>query len=359
MNYENTTCPVCGKPLSEGDDVVVCPVCATPQHRECWMANGRCANDDLHSSGYVWKKENYSAEETKTEAYVYENADDVKICHICGSECPGDALHCGNCGALFGQDEKQDKKCAFCGSENADNARHCNQCGAPLGGAFFGGNARVAGTDISADEKIGKNSAGDIATYVQASSHRYIRKFKRIEDGQKLSFNFAAFFFAPYWFFYRKLYKAGAFFLVAFVTASILLSGFTGQISAAVEEYSSKIAYLGGESITEEQMAELEPEIQQYMTELYTQIKKPMLISGAVTLILKLICALVADILYYKKVTEDLKAISETVPDFQVRRLIIARKGGLSALAFMASVFGESMLIYALYSIADFIRGII
>lgn len=353
MNYENLPCPVCGKPLAEGEDIVVCPVCATPQHRECWMANGRCANDDLHSSGYIWKREN----EPAPEAPVQETATDGKICHICGSENPADALHCGNCGALFGQQSKSDKKCAFCGKENSDDALHCNQCGAPLGA--FGGARYVAGTDIPADEKIGENSAGDLATYVQASSHKYLKKFKKFEDGKKFSFNFAAFFFAPYWFFYRKLYKAGAFFLVAFVTASILLSGMTNQVAAAAEEYSEKIASISGVTVTEEQLIEIEPELEKYVAEFYSKVSKPLAITTAVTLILRLICALMADRLYYKKILNDMKLISETVQENQMRRMMIARKGGLSALGFTASVLGETMLINALYVIADFIKELI
>ena len=356
MNYENTPCPVCGKPLAEGEDIVVCPVCATPQHRECWMANGRCANDDLHQSGYIWKRENEPARET-AETPEQENAGDVRICHICGSESPADALHCGNCGALFGQQAKTDKKCAFCGKENSEDARHCNQCGAPLG--VFGGAHYVAGTDIPADEKIGENSAGELATYVQASAHKYIRKFRKFEEGKKLSFNFAAFFFAPYWFFYRKLYKAGAFFLVAFVTASILLSGLTGQIAAAAEEYSGKIAALGDADITEEQLAALEPELEKYVTEFYSKVSKPLAITTSVTAILRLICALMANKLYYKKILDDMKLIGETVQDGHMKRMMIARKGGLSALGFTASVLGETMLVNALYVIADFIKGII
>ncbi len=354
MNYENTPCPACGNPLRDGEDIVVCPVCATPQHRECWMANGRCANDDFHQSGYVWKREN----EPAPEAPVQENQGDMRICHICGSESPADALHCGNCGALFGQAEKHDKKCAFCGKENADDALHCNQCGAPLGEAF-GGARYVAGSDIPADEKLGENTAGDLATYVQASAHKYIKKFKKFEEGKKVSFNFAAFFFAPYWFFYRKLYKAGAFFLVAFVTASILLSGLTGQVAAAADEYSSKIASLGSETITEEELAAIEPELEQYVSEFYAKVKKPLLITTAVTVILRLICALMADRLYYKKILDDMKLISETVQENHMKRMMIARRGGLSALAFTASVLGETMLVNALYVIADFIKGII
>ena len=357
MNYENTPCPVCGKPLAEGDDVVVCPVCATPQHRECWMENGRCANDDLHASGYIWSKDNTANYE---EPAVTEEPSDVRICHICNSESPAEALHCGNCGALFGQTEKQiNKKCAFCGKENSDDALHCNQCGAPLN-ISDGNVGYIAGTDIPADEKIGENTAGDLATYVQASAHRYIRKFKKFESGKKFSFNFAAFFFAPYWFFYRKLYKAGAFFLVAFVTASILLSGLAGQVTAAADEYTNKIAQTGVyEEMTEEQLEEIAPEVEKISKEFIDKVKKPLLITTAVTAILRLICALAANRLYYKKILDDLKLINETVQANHMRKMMIAHKGGLAPLAFAASLLGETMLINALYYIADFIREFI
>lgn len=357
MNYENVSCPVCGNPLAEGDDIVVCPVCATPQHRECWMKNGRCANDDLHASGYIWNK-NYVG--TYKEPDLAEEHSDVRVCHICGSENPADALHCGNCGALFGQKEEPvSKKCAFCGKENSDDAIHCNQCGAPLN--IPNGNAGyIAGTDISADEKIGENAAGDLATYIQASAHRYIKKFKKFESGKKISFNFAAFFFAPYWFFYRKLYKAGAFFLVAFVTASILLSGLTGQITAAIEEYSSNVINLGVyEEMTDEQFEAVAPEAEKYAYEMIAKIRNPLIITAAVTLVLRLICALMANRLYYKKILDDLKLINETVQASHMRRMMIARKGGLAPLAFAASLLGETMLINVLYYTADFIKEII
>ena len=57
MNYNNQPCKSCGEIMHDGDDIVVCPVCATPQHRSCWMQNGHCINEELHASGYVWEKE--------------------------------------------------------------------------------------------------------------------------------------------------------------------------------------------------------------------------------------------------------------------------------------------------------------
>ena len=30
MNYKGVSCPVCGQPFQEGDDIVVCPECGDP-----------------------------------------------------------------------------------------------------------------------------------------------------------------------------------------------------------------------------------------------------------------------------------------------------------------------------------------
>ena len=360
MNYENQPCPGCSKPLRDGEDIVVCPVCATPQHRECWMANGRCANDDLHASGYVWKRERIQV----TEETHSEQTSDSRVCHICGSENPADALHCGNCGALFLQPTPNDstnKKCAFCGKENTDDALHCNQCGAPLGTPqvhVFGNAPRVSNMDFNENEIIGENTAGELAIYTQASAHRYLPKFKKFESGKKLSFNFAAFFFAPYWFFYRKLYKAGAFFLVAFVTASILLSGYTNVLYDAALEYSDAISAFDVENASEEELDAMTAEMEKMMGDFYEKVKIPMLITMGINVLLRLICALAADKLYYKKAVADIKLIKETVQEPHMRRLMIARRGGLSALGFTASLLGETLLVNLLFYTADFIKNI-
>lgn len=356
MNYENQTCPHCGKPLAEGDDIVVCPVCATPQHRECWMQTGHCANDSLHASGYVWKKEKTVYHENR------ENSGSVKTCHICGSENPADSLHCGNCGALFGesgQSSDSPKQCVYCGTQNDGDARHCKNCGAPLQGAgsFFANNPYLRNTSIAPDELIGENKADDLALFVQASAHRYLPKFKRFTSGKKLSFNFAAFFFAPYWFFYRKLYKAGIFFMVLFVTSSMLMTGLSNQILDAATEYSNAVYALDIENATEEELAAAEDDVIRLGNEFWGKIKKPMLIMAAVTTVLRFICALVADLFYYKKIVADMKVINDSVREENLRKVMITRRGGLSPLAFAASLLGENMLISVLVYAADFIMN--
>ncbi len=355
MNYENLICAHCGKLMHNEEDIVVCPVCATPQHRECWMQSGHCANASLHDSGYIWERD----QKPQPAETVSEVTPDSRICHICGSENPNDSLHCGNCGALFGEDGVENIVCSRCRTKNDSDAKHCKNCGMPLAvqGGFFNTNPYMLKSEFSPDDVIAERKAGDIATYVQASSHRYLRKFKKFADGKKLSVNFAAFFFAPYWFFYRKLYKAGVFFIVVFATVSMMLSGLTADISVHTEEFLSSYGTFDYKSATEEEIAAYEEKMVGASMDYYKKIAKPLLISSAINFGISLLAALVADKLYYKKVMEDMKEINDSVKEENMRKLMLARKGGLSAFAFALSVIGYNFFINIMVYAADFITN--
>lgn len=321
------------------------------------MEKGCCANEELHAEGYVWnaKKQTQPAPEAP-------QVSDTVICHICGSENPADALHCGNCGALFGEraENTSDKKiCGFCGKENDSDALHCKYCGAPIGAGspYYNDNPYLAGTGMTPDELIGGMKAGDIALYTQSGSKRYLPKFKRFANGKKLSFNFAAFFLAPYWFFLRKLYKAGIFFIVLFATASLMLSGFATEVFTAFDSYASVVDEFDYKNATEEELTAFEAELEKEYTEMLDKSKKPALIILGVDLAAHLLCALIADRLYYKKLKEDMKLIDEGVKEQHMRRLMLSRRGGLSPLAFAASIMGYNSLVQLLVSGANMIMN--
>ena len=66
MEFKKYLCPVCNNNFTEEDDVVVCPECGTPHHRECFKNNGGCFNEKLHGSAesieFTYKNDSYKDE---------------------------------------------------------------------------------------------------------------------------------------------------------------------------------------------------------------------------------------------------------------------------------------------------------
>ena len=50
-------CDICGKKLDNGEEKVYCPECGTPVHSSCWQETRECPNKHRHSSGYDWAED--------------------------------------------------------------------------------------------------------------------------------------------------------------------------------------------------------------------------------------------------------------------------------------------------------------
>ena len=48
--YYGCPCEGCGKPLTLQDDIVVCPDCGAPYHRDCYEKLGRCIHAPAHAA---------------------------------------------------------------------------------------------------------------------------------------------------------------------------------------------------------------------------------------------------------------------------------------------------------------------
>ncbi len=346
MDYENYPCPACGSHLHDGDDVVVCPVCGTPQHRSCWVENGKCANDALHASGYKWSRESSGGSREEQPETRAENAD-IRLCHVCGSENPADFAHCGRCGALLmpNSDEPVTTKCIYCGSENPAENSHCKNCGAPLTPYVRPReNPYVAAAGINENEIIGKHTAGEIATFVRSSVRKYLEKFKRIESGQKVSFNWAAFFFGYVWLFARKLYKQGLVIILLVSTVYLAASSTPGFQKAA------ELMYPYVESGATEIPAE---ELQAVYSQMWELAKTPFLIAAAAILIIRIFCGFAGDRFYYNKTQRELDNAVKQTPDKNLQAMLVYRRGGLSFLSAFSGVLTYYIISSILFSVAQ------
>ena len=169
------TCGVCHAYLFDEDDVVYCPVCGAPHHRDCYNSVGHCAFEAAHGTENQYRKPG-SAETKPAEA------------------ASRDSISCQICGANYKSDEKQ-----------------CPECGAPNFNSVSGGFAQfdfLGG--VPENEDLGDGvTAAEARRFVFTNTRRYIPKFSSMKSGRKVSWNWFAFLFPPAWFLSRKMYGAG------------------------------------------------------------------------------------------------------------------------------------------------------
>lgn len=179
-------CPGCSKPLNKDEDIVVCPVCGTPQHRECWRKNNACVNEHLHDEGYVWTSSVKEEERKETP----------------------------NSEPSFTAGERNDAR-----RESADP--YGEEPRSPFERPSF-----AYATAIPPEALIDGIPAIELAQVVQTKVPRYISRFFRIDQTNvKIGWNWGvcilallfsifwnpiSLFFPALWFFYRKMPKIGA-----------------------------------------------------------------------------------------------------------------------------------------------------
>lgn len=356
MNYENLPCPVCGSHMHTGDDIVFCPDCGTPCHRECWKETGHCINESKHGAGFVW-----SGVESQTEApdirdeAVESEAEDVINCHVCGSENPSTSKNCNHCGALLlPVSEEGERNCPVCGEKLEPGSLVCTNCGTslmPAGSKILRQPDFMNGIDR--DENLGIHKEIDYAVYVRKNTEKYLPKFRSIAEGKSFRFNGAAFFLGPLWFCFRKMYAFGISLLVAIACISLIVVPASEKALDVFFVYSPEInminAKLNGlkeytdqsgekvkvsdeiNALSDEEATEKSIKLQ---TELFTKmaniLRKPVLIMIGFLLILAFISGLTANTVYFNRATKDITRIKEEMNENNMRSFYISRRGGTS-----------------------------
>lgn len=319
MDFNGQKCPACGRSFDQDDDIVVCPVCGTPQHRSCWDERGECVNAARHAEGYVWQPETpeYSAE-PHTEEQT-QDRQNTQICPVCGSENEPNSLSCTNCGAPL----------------TAGGAQPFN----PFFKAGEAGNPFLYGVTLDPESEIDGAKVKDIACTVQSASARYIPKFKAMaEKKKKISFNWAAFFFSPYWLFYRKLWQAGLIFMGLMLAVAL---PFTSKVEAFTTAYQ---AY--SEAIYTSSQADVAAALEKVMSAMIPTL--PML---GIQIVLHIVAGFIANPLYKRSVTAKVQKLRAAFPDDRAFEAATMRKGGTSILLAFASYIGYyiiyNLLLYA------------
>ena len=348
MRFRNCICVCCNNAFSENDDVVVCPVCGSPHHRECYMEKGECSNTHLHAEGFNWvfpeelrpreEKKNTLPETIETN-YRFKNGENAVVCPHCRSLNYGNDAYCMKCRRPF-----------FESNDNASVPGSMPQDGS-MGNPFADENSfeyfqRFGG--VRPDIMIDAIPVIEYADYIgEKKSGRYIRRFLNMERfGRRFSVSLCAGLLGPIWYFYRKMFKEGILFLLAL----LLISGV--QAFCNVTEFSKEIyaemgsvyADLFSGEITqaefEEYLYELQAEMSGTPLTREEQIKQTIYtVTDVCSITLHFVMAIVADNLYRKKIKKDIMKIREECSDMPTYRRTLHERGGASAgAAIMAGI---------------------
>ncbi|MBQ3149633.1 MAG: DUF2628 domain-containing protein [Clostridia bacterium] len=316
MITHNGSCPYCEKKFTDTDDVVFCPDCGTPHHRECWHEHGNCANSEKHAEGFVWK----SAEpEIEPEPVKNENAEQKNnepiICPRCGTESSPMTLVCPGCGMRFGS--------------------------IPNNGGFSY-NTDFFMKDITADpnEDLGGFTVKEAAMYTQTRASDYVKKFVRQKNsGKKIGWNWAAFLFSPLWFFYRKIYKAGLCFMALSIAISMFVAVPMSKDHAKALEVIEQYVTIDETTTYEEIAQQLNGLTQEQMGEMIPLMWNYFRWSGvmlALQMVVNIAAALMADGIFKKRIASDISTIKDFSNNGKTFEVLILRKGGTSVIGLLA-----------------------
>lgn len=212
MDYIGNKCPNCGRYFHANDDVVVCPECGTPHHRECYNELGRCANYDKHKDGFDYQEE-INAAENESDGFI--------TCKNCGTKNSESAFFCTKCQTPL-HEQKSNQGPA---GETQNNSSPFGA--SPYGASPQGNNPNVILFDplagISPNSDLGDGiTAGETAKFVKQNTPYFVTVFNNIKNFSKSRYNFCAMLFSGGYLLYRKMYKIGSI-ITALQTAMIIL----------------------------------------------------------------------------------------------------------------------------------------
>ena len=226
--YTGNHCPVCEQAFTDTDDIVVCPDCGTPYHRDCWKKVGACMHRSEHAAGFEWQPE-IGPEAVK--------AAHEATCPNCGTRNTPGAARCSHCGCPLPCSEADSADAAkpeeqvpiYARDPSAVNNRsaapgpHIETYSADREGGIYR-------REIGPEDTIDGIKAKDWAAYVGRSPMYYLMQFFRMSiTNRKAAVCLSAFLFGPAYLFYRKMWKEGL--LTAILTIVLSIPTFIEIIS--------------------------------------------------------------------------------------------------------------------------------
>lgn len=300
--YTDAQCIICQKRFTEEDDIVVCPDCGTPYHRECWSKQGRCINTALHAVGGSWTAQQ---QENRLRS-------GGRTCPHCGYVSLADASRCESCGGVFEEEQQEPQegrvRITLTNGENAYFSLDDPCCGLPP------------------TEKVETETLGDVASFVRTNTLYYIPLFRRFRDtGRRISLNFSCILFPNLYFAYRKMWSMAILSSLILIICGLpaTLIGMLGSLTN--QEFMESMTQVYGEQTMTmfNGLTEFLKANQSLLESLYVPLY-------LVNIAARILFCLFGNHLYYGFVLDHVSRIRTHSPNDNVRRALLSSEGGTS-----------------------------
>ena len=297
LKIEGKKCPICNGYLFNEDEIVWCPECGAPHHKDCYKAINKCGFAELHGTQELKNMLKQPEEfEVKQEPGTASTEAEQVI-----------RIRCNSCGAAF--------------PINYDRCPNCSAENRAKNGNFFmfdmlGG--------VPKNEDIGEGVTAEKAgKFVALSAHKFLPKFRAFKNGRKCFFSFLTFLFPAANFASRKMYPA-AFLSGIIETAGTLLTlPLSLEVSkVGLKEYGEIYAFME-QNIANKDFMSL------------------FLLSFAglnLLLLYRIVSALIFDKVYYKHTINKIKEIENESEDKEQTELSFRKRGGLNIFSFILTI---------------------
>ena len=289
--YYGCPCEGCGKPLTLQDDIVVCPDCGAPYHRDCYEKLGRCIHAPAHAAGYEWK-------------FPYQESE-LCTCPACGERTLRSESVCRCCGAALppeGAQEPADRADSDEHSEEFDYStfyRQFQETGAPQVDPL----RQTYQAAFGKEEVMDGIPCKDWADFIGPASPAYLSAYCRMQlSHTKTSMSFSAMLFGPFYFFYRKAWKPD----FGFLAAELLLAAPTFI----------EMLQLSGSALA--------PAMSASALTVFARV------CSVLSFVLMLVRGMYGKWLYRKSAADHIRRIQSEFPDARQRQAVLRAQGGVS-----------------------------
>lgn len=246
--YIGKSCPFCKTLFTEYDDIVICSQCDMPHHKDCWVENGGCTtfgclgtikgvNPNSGSDSVTSNQMDFEPlfnEPPSQPQTQQRQQQSIIYCTRCGNPNNADGSFCGKCGSPLrattpppnysNQQQAYSQQSPYSQySQPQYSQQQYNPYSQQTQNQYHNPYGFTPRADAGNDVRM---------QFVGQNQSYYAPKFAMMTtQSKKASWNWCAFFFAPYWFIYRKMYEWGAGVLAAAFIISFIPNLFVSFIS--------------------------------------------------------------------------------------------------------------------------------